>query len=132
MRVYVDMVADLFHVGHLNLIKTASSFGDYLIVGVHSDKDVESYKRTPIINENHRYEIVESCKYVDKVVKNAPLFITEEFLKRHDIDLVVHGDDISDELKRQHKVPIQKNMVKYIPYTKSISTTEIISKIKLQ
>ena len=46
-RVYVDMVGDLFHIGHINMFKQARELGDYLIVGVHSDKAVESYKRTP-------------------------------------------------------------------------------------
>tara|TARA_R110002020_G_scaffold241567_5_gene454780 strand:+ start:4642 stop:5052 length:411 start_codon:yes stop_codon:yes gene_type:complete len=129
IRVYLDMVADLFHVGHLNLIKTAHEMGDYVIVGVHSDKDVESYKRVPIINERQRYEIVKSCKYVDEIIEKAPLVITEQFLLRHRIDFVLHGDDISDEISKQHKVPLEKNMMKYVPYTKDTSTTEIIHKI---
>jgi len=129
IRVYLDMVADLFHVGHLNLIKTAHEMGDYVIVGVHSDKDVESYKRVPIINERQRYEIVKSCKYVDEIIEEAPLVITEQFLLRHRIDFVLHGDDISDEISKQHKVPLEKNMVKYVPYTNGVSTTEIIDKI---
>jgi cytidyltransferase-like protein len=40
-RVYVDMVADLFHYGHVNFLKQARQFGDYLLVGIHSDKVVE-------------------------------------------------------------------------------------------
>ena len=53
---YIDMVGDLFHVGHLNMFKQARTYGDYLIVGIHSDKTVESYKRKPQIvvgNQNH-------------------------------------------------------------------------------
>ena len=45
-NIYVDMVGDLFHINHINLIKEAKKFGKYLIVGVHSDSDVESYKYT--------------------------------------------------------------------------------------
>ena len=130
IRVYVDMVADLFHVGHLNLIRHAKQFGNYLIVGIHSDKDVASYKREPIISEKNRYEIIRSCRYVDEVIESAPLKITEEFLQKHKIDFVIHGDDTSEQLKEQHEIPLRKNIVKYVPYTKGISTTEIISKIK--
>tara|TARA_R100000808_G_C2147499_1_gene155472 strand:- start:1329 stop:1736 length:408 start_codon:yes stop_codon:yes gene_type:complete len=130
IRVYVDMVADLFHVGHLNLIQSARKFGDTLIVGIHSDEDVSSYKRMPIINEKDRYEMVRSCRYVDEVIEEAPLKITKEFLEKNKIDFVVHGDDVSDELKRQHQVPLELGIVKYVPYTKGVSTTEIIGKIR--
>ena len=46
--IYCDMVADLFHYGHVNFLKRCKQLGDYLIVGIHSDSDVESYKRKPI------------------------------------------------------------------------------------
>jgi|3_EtaG_2_1085321.scaffolds.fasta_scaffold03210_5 cytidyltransferase-like protein len=129
VRVYVDMVADLFHVGHLNLICQAREHGDYLIVGVHSDEDVASYKRDPIISEKDRYQIIKSCKYVDEVIEAAPLIISEEFLKKHRIDVIIHGNDVGDAIKKQHRVPLEKNMIKYVPYTEGVSTTEIISKI---
>ena len=48
-RVYVDMVADLFHYGHVNFLKQARQFGDRLLVGIHSDEVVEEYKRSPIM-----------------------------------------------------------------------------------
>ena len=129
MRVYVDMVADLFHIGHLNLIRRAKEIGDFLIVGIHSDKSVESYKRSPIINEDQRYEIVRSCQFVDKVIEDAPLVISSEYIKEHNIECVVHGDDITEEMKRQHKVAIEMGIVKYLPRTSGISTSEIIEKI---
>ena len=61
-RVYLDIVADLFHIGHLNLFKKAKLLDTdvYLIVGIHSDESVESYKRVPIIKQEQRYEIVRS------------------------------------------------------------------------
>ena len=86
IRVYVDMVADLFHSGHVNFLKQAKECGDYLIVGVHSDKDVASYKRKPIIGEKNRCEMIKSCRYVDKVINNAPLMITKEFIDYNEID----------------------------------------------
>ena len=130
MRVYIDMVADLFHIGHLNLIKRSAEVGDYLIVGIHSDKSVESYKRKPIIEENQRYEIVKSCRYVDEVIKNAPLEITRDFIKQYRIECIIHGDDTSEELKKQHQAAIKMGIVRYLPRTKGISTTDIIERIK--
>ena len=69
---YTDGVYDMFHVGHLNMIREAKNLCDYLIVGVHSDEIVEGYKhRKTVINENDRREIVEAIKYVDKAVINT-------------------------------------------------------------
>ena len=50
IRVYVDMVADLFHYGHVNFLRQARKHGDYLLVGVHADETVMSYKRRPIFS----------------------------------------------------------------------------------
>ena len=137
VTIYVDMVGDLFHIGHINIFKKAKEHGTKLIVGVHSDKDVESYKRKPIINENDRYSIIQECKLVDKLIKNAPLQITEEYLNENSIDLVIHGDDVYDSngniketYLEMYKVPIKLGKMKFISYTKGISTTELIRKIK--
>jgi len=97
--IYVDMVADLFHLGHVEILRKSKDLGDILIVGVHNDSDVETYKRTPILTMEERIKIVESCKYVDRVIPNAPLQITEDYLREYNIDFVVHGDDISEETK---------------------------------
>jgi len=128
-RVYTDMVADMFHVGHLNLIKRAKALGDYLIVGVHSDENIRKYKRHPVISENDRYEIVRSCRHVDEVIEDAPLIMTKDFLEKNNIDLVVRGDDITPELLGQQSAPIEMGIMKYLPRTSGVSTTEIIQDI---
>lgn len=96
-RVYVDMVGDLFHAGHVELLRAARTHGDYLIAGVLSDETATAYKRTPIMSLAERVAVVEACKYVDEVVPNAPFQIDEAFLAEHDITTVVHGDDLSSE-----------------------------------
>ena len=53
-RVYVDMVGDLFHRGHVELLRAARGFGDYLIVGVLSDANVSAYKRVPVLTCKRR------------------------------------------------------------------------------
>ena len=129
-KIYVDIVGDLFHLGHVNLFKKARALGDYLIVGVHADKDVEFYKRKPVLSLKERSEVIKSCRYVDEVVESAPLVITKNFINKYDISYVVHGDDVSDEVKRQHKIPYDLGIVKYVSYTEGISTTNIIERIK--
>jgi len=130
-RVYVDMVADLFHYGHANFLKQAKQLGDHLIVGIHSDEVVKEYKRSPVMTMEERVETVSSCRYVDEVVANAPLVIDEAWLNAHRIDLVVHGDDFSEELEQLcYKVPIDLGIFRLVSYTTQISTTEIIQRIK--
>ena len=68
---YIDMVGDLFHYGHVRQIKEIFDQGYNVIVGVHSDKTAESYKRKPILNMNERIEVIESCKYVSLIIEDA-------------------------------------------------------------
>ena len=129
-RVYVDAVADLTHAGHIAMFKRAREMGDYLIVGIHSDKDVESYKRLPILTMEERIAAVAACRFVDEVIANAPLRTNEEYIKKHKIDVVVHGDDFNPEaIASYYEVPIRLGIFKTIPYTPGISTTNIIERI---
>ncbi len=130
-KVYVDVVGDLPHMGHIEFYKQAKAFGDYLIVGVLSDEDVASYKRVPILTLKERVAIIEALKIVDEVIPAPPLSATEEWLKEHEIDIVVHGDDANDKmLQEQYTVPIQMGIFRTVPYTKGISTTEILNRIR--
>ena len=134
--IYTDGIFDLFHRGHLEYIKRCKQIFDdvFLIVGVVNDTDAASYKRAPIYNETDRYEIVENIKYVDKIVKDAPLIIDENFMNEHQIDYVIHSfSNEADAEKQQEffKVPIMLNTFIKINYYSLISTTDIIRKIKV-
>ena len=136
--VYVDGVFDLFHRGHLeSIIKAKNVLNDpdntYLIVGVVSDSDCESYKRNPIINELDRVEIIKNIKHVDKVIFPCPMIVTMDFIKSNNIDLVVHGFcNVADREKQKiYFEEIKLNgLFKEIDYYSKISTTDIIKKIK--
>ena len=130
-RVYVDMVADLFHYGHVNFLRQARKHGDYLLVGVHADETVMVYKHRPILSMEERVASVEGCRYVDEVLSNAPLTIDRAWIERHNIDLVIHGDDFSTELEELcYKTPIEMGIYRTVGYTLGISTTELITRIK--
>ena len=125
------MTADLFHYGHVNFLKQASEIGDYLIVGIHSDETVQNYKRSPIMTMEERISVVASCRYVDEVIPNAPLIIDLKWIKKHNIHLVVHGDDFSEDLLQLcYKIPIEMGIFKKVPYTPGISTTDIMNRLK--
>lgn len=130
MRVYCDMVGDLFHYGHVNFLKEAKKIGSYVIVGLMSDNEAEAYKRRPILNIEERKREIEGCKYVDEVIIDCPCPITEEFMRKHKIDYVLHGDDYSEEdIEKWYSVPKRQNKLKLVPYTKGISSSEIIDRI---
>ncbi|MDC0035737.1 adenylyltransferase/cytidyltransferase family protein [Chloroflexi bacterium] len=131
IRVYVDMVADLFHYGHANFLRQAKQLGDHLIVGIHSDEVVKGYKRAPIMTMEERIETVASCRYVDEVLPDAPLVVDQEWINTHRINLVVHGDDFSEHMKQLcYKTPIDLGILRLVSYTSEISTTEIIQRIE--
>jgi cytidyltransferase-like protein len=130
-RIYVDMVADLFHYGHVNLLKRLKNDNTYIIVGINSDEDVTTYKRKPIMTTEERTKVVESCKYVDEVIPDAPLCITNEIIDNYKIDLVVHAHKKEDDsiYRKFYKIPIERGIFKRMDYTESISTTDIINRI---
>lgn len=129
-RVYADIVGDLFHAGHVEFFKKAKECGDYLIIGILSDEDVESYKRVPILTLQERVAVISACRYVDEVIVAPPLRLTKEWIEEHGIDLVIHGDDFNpDMLINQYGVSIDMGIFKAVPYTPGISTTNIIQRI---
>jgi cytidyltransferase-like protein len=129
-RVYVDMVADLFHHGHVAFLRQARELGDELIVGVHSDEAVASYKRTPVLTMAERIAVVETCRYVDQTIANAPLVVSRDWVDTHDLDLVAHGDDFSPDFARRfYAYPMEAGIYRVLPYTPAISTSEIVERI---
>ncbi len=131
MRVYIDMAADLFHAGHIRALTKAKALGDYLVVGIHSDHVIASYKRQPIIPEQFRYELVRHINLVDEVIEDAPITITKAFLEKHKIDIVAAGDDHdAEQVKQMYKIPLELGIMRFFSYTKEISTSQIIEKIK--
>lgn len=125
-RVYTSGVFDLFHVGHLSVLKKAKEFGDYLIVGVHSDEDVESYKRSPIIPLEQRCEIIRNIKCVDEVIV-APLTPNndESFYKMNKIDIHVAGDN----MEHMYKLPHEMGIMRYVPRNPLTDSSSIIKKL---
>lgn len=85
---------DLFHAGHLNLLRAARRRCDYLIVGVHSDAQVKKHKnKKPLMPARERLAIVRAIKYVDKVFLNTSYYISQEHHKKHRFDKYFSGSD---------------------------------------
>ena len=129
--VYVDMCGDLLHYGHTRFLEKARKLGTKLIVGIHSDETIQSYKRKPVCTMQERIELVQAVKWVDQVIPDAPLFITEEYIKLHNIDkIAIPANRTQNEIEKMCIIPYQKKMLTFIEYTKDISTSFIIDRIK--
>lgn len=119
---------DLFHVGHLNILKRAKELGDYLVVAVSSDRFNEIKGKKCAIPENERMAIVEAIKYVDEVILENSWEQKIDDIQKHNIDIFVMGDDWKgkfDFLKDYCEVV-------YLPRTDGISTTQIKKELKLK
>ena len=125
---YTSGVYDLFHIGHLNILKNAKSMCDKLIVGVSTDELVFQYKqKSPVIKHNERMEIVSNIRHVDGVVAQETMNKLEMWEKLK-FDVLVVGDDWQKTTKWDH---IETNFKKkggrvvYFPHTKGTSSTKI-------
>ncbi len=130
--VLVVGVFDLFHSGHVRLLRAARSLGDRVVVVVNGDRLTSSYKRTPIMNEDDRMEMVEACRYVDHAEVSNNYSIRDAVV-RHGVTQIVHGDDWEIEsYKRQiccddDFLDLHNARLVLLPYTQGISTSDIIS-----
>lgn len=90
---------DILHTGHIELLKFAKSKGDFLFVGIDSDKRVKNLKgeKRPINSQWDRKKMLESIKYVDKVFIFDDEHNMEEILIDNKIDLIVIGDEYTDK-----------------------------------
>lgn len=133
--VYVIGVFDLFHRGHVELLKRARKLGDKLVVAINGDEMVTSYKRKPFYSEEDRLAIIEACRYVDEafIIRE---YDNKEYIKKYKINLIVHGDDWPEnsymEQIRVTEEFLKNNNCKLVllPYTKGISTSDLIKVIK--
>lgn len=129
---YTAGVFDMFHIGHLNILRQAKERCDYLIVAVSTDELCESYKKKkPIVCYDERKQIVESIKYVDEVV---PQVDRNKFgaWERVGFDVMFVGDDwkgspLFSELEERFKeVGVR---IEYFPYTRGTSSTILREKL---
>jgi glycerol-3-phosphate cytidylyltransferase len=126
---YTSGIFDLFHTGHLNILKKAKENCDYLIIGLASNQYCKNAKGFyPIIDYNQRKTIIKSIKYVDKVIKR-----NDSTYPNTKIDIAFKGTDWKNSNRgfKLEKYLKKKNIkLKYIPYTKTISSTIIKRRIK--
>ena len=129
---YTTGVFDMFHIGHLNIIKRAKEQCEFLIVGVSTDELVKQYKhKIPVIPFNERIAIVESIKYVDQVVPQVNMDKFEAWEKLH-FNVIFHGDDwkgstMYDEIEEKLK-SVGVDLI-FLPHTHGTSSTLLHDKL---
>ncbi len=134
-NVYVIGVFDLFHRGHLELLKKAKKLGDRLIVAINGDDMVSKYKRKPIFNEEDRLAIISSLRLVDEAFI-IRIFDNKKVMIDRKVDIIVHGTDWDrDSYLKQIRVTesfLDENEIslELVPYTNGISTSDLVSTIK--
>lgn len=132
---YTTGVFDLFHIGHLNLIKNAKGLCDKLIVGVSTDQLVQYKHKVPVIPFAERLEIVRSIKYVDAAIPQNQLDKIEAWQKiRYDV-LFVGDDWFNDPRWKSDELFLREQgaRVVFFPYTQGTSSTlinEIVTKTR--
>lgn len=129
---YTTGVFDLFHIGHLNILRRAKERCDKLIVGVSTDENVMSYKhKNPTVPFDERIRIIKAIKYVDYVVEQADMDKFKAWDKLH-YNVMFHGSDwknssMYDEIEAKLNTVGVK--VDFLPHTDGVSTTMLSEKI---
>ena len=120
-RIMVDMSATILHHGHVRILKQAKQLGN-VIVALTSDSEIKKFKKfqSPF-NFKNRKELLLSIKYVDEVIKSKWI-ITDKFLEKHNIDILVHGNDNNNK--------VSKSKLKIFKRTYGISSTLLRKSIR--
>ena len=131
---YTTGVFDMFHIGHLNILRRAKERCDFLVVGVSTDELVKEYKhKTPVIPFDERFQIISSLRCVDAVVAQTSLDKRSAWEKLH-FDVLFHGSDWKgSEMYRKVEMEMKDIGVAviWIPYTEGVSST-MLRKISKQ
>jgi glycerol-3-phosphate cytidylyltransferase len=119
---------DVFHVGHLRMLQRAKALGDRLVVGVSTDKlNYEKKGRFPVYSESERIEIVSALGCVSATFLEESLEMKDMYIVKYSAERLVMGNDWDG------KFDCYRDLceVTYLERTPSLSTTEIIEKIRL-
>ncbi|GAA0164806.1 nucleotidyltransferase [Lithospermum erythrorhizon] len=134
--VYIDGAFDLFHAGHVEILRNARQQGDFLLVGIYGDQTVSELRgaRFPLMNLHERSLSVLACRYVDEVIMGAPLVISKDVVTTFNISLVVHGsvserNSFLDGKADPYEVPRSMGIFRMLESPKAITTTSVAQRI---
>jgi len=131
VKVWCDGCYDMVHFGHANSLRQAKALGDYLVVGVHSDEEIEKHKGPPVFTAEERYAMVKGIKWVDEIVEGAPYVTTIETLDKYSCDFCAHGNDITTTADGHDTYQEVKDAKRYkeVERTQGVSTTDLVNRM---
>ena len=128
---YAEGVFDLFHKGHVRILKKAKDKFDKVYAAVTPNHIAATYKNPPIIPFEDRVEILESCKYVDKVIAACPNSVyTVDWMENNNVDYIVHGKTDEEFLRRWYDEPMKESRLILLDETPDYHTSDLIKQIK--
>lgn len=132
--IYVAGAFDIFHVGHVDFLEKVSALGDYVIVGLYSDKIINRTRgeNYPIMSLHERVLSVLACKYVNEVVMEAPYTITEELISHFNISLVCHGKtkiSVDRDGTHPYAVAMDMGIYKEVDSCNTLTTPMVVERI---
>ncbi len=133
---YTGGTFDLLHPGHLEFLRHCKEASDKVVVGLNTDEFCRQYKRPPVMTYEERKACLLACRYVDDVVPNTGGYNSKPAIMQVKPDFIAHGDDwTGPEYLKQLDITegwLMEHCIKlvYFPYTKGVSTTDIIQRIK--
>ena len=129
---YVEGVFDLFHKGHVRILKKAKDKFDKVCAAVTSDDVALLYKQSPVIPFEDRVEMLQSCKYVDKVISASPtLAPTINWMNANGIDYIAAGNNKENPLEEWYGEIIKEKRLILLDETPDYHTIDLIKKIKV-
>ncbi|KAL6521283.1 Ethanolamine-phosphate cytidylyltransferase [Orobanche gracilis] len=134
--VYIDGAFDLFHAGHVEILKCARQLGDFLLVGIYSDHIISDLRGShfPLMNLHERSLSVLACRYVDEVIIGAPREVTKDMITTFNISLVAHGtvvenNPFSNDKSDPYVVPKSMGIFQMLESPNNTTTTSIAHRI---
>ncbi|MBA0603498.1 hypothetical protein Gorai_003640, partial [Gossypium raimondii] len=134
--VYIDGAFDLFHAGHVEILKKARQLGDFLLVGIYPDYIVSEQRGMPypVMHLLERTLSVLACRYVDEVIIGAPWEVTKDMITTFNISLVVHGTvaESNSSLPGEtdpYAIPKSMGIFRLLESPKSITTSSVAQRI---
>ena len=131
VKIYTEMVADLFHYGHARFLARARQLGDHLTVGILSDDWCRRHKRVAILTQFERMEVVASCAHVSAVIAiESP--VDGRWLQQHGYSSSVHAYRTAIDRQRAQRTmdPVLQGMLVELAYEQKISSSDIIRRIQ--